>query len=88
MMNLLSPRQAQVLSLSAQGKNRQQIAKTLFLSPWTVDNLFKAARESLGDAGTNEQALARAIATEQLILDHEGHVTAPIHIKQLLLTAA
>lgn len=84
---LLAPRQAEILALAAQGLNRKDIGEKLFLSPWTVDNVFKAAREVLG-AKNNEQAIVRAIATEQLILDHEGHVTAPKHIRQLMSEAA
>lgn len=58
---LLSPREAECLSLLACGKRPQEIAVVLNTHPKTVEKQIASARRKLG-ARTREHAVARALA--------------------------
>ncbi len=58
--NALSPREEQCLSLLASGLRTKEIARTLSLSPASVELYLRNARKKLG-AATREQAIAIAM---------------------------
>lgn len=75
--SLLTPRQAEFLALTAQGFTGPQIALLSSFSPWTVKDALDEARRRL-NARTLPQAVAKAIAYEEVIIDHDGFVWAPL----------
>lgn len=76
MMEALTPRQLEVLAHYGNGSRGPEIAKALYISTRTVEKTLANARRLI-EARNNVQLLVRAIADEQLILDHEGGVRVP-----------
>lgn len=72
----LTARQLEILCLFGAGLNCTQIGGALFLSPFTVTNHLRDARERLGAQNTTH-ALLLAISRELLILDYDGSVLVP-----------
>lgn len=64
----LTPRQLQFLALTANGKNKPEIAELCFVSSVTVRDMLDDARERL-DANTAAHAVAIAISLELIVFD-------------------
>lgn len=75
-METLTPRQLEILALYGNGLRAPEVAKSCFISERTVSTTIENARKRTG-ADTTPQLLVQAIASEQLILDHEGRVRVP-----------
>ena len=67
----LTSRQAEFLSLIAQGMHRAQIAEHCFVSPTTVSTTLSFARQRL-EAKTLAHAVAIAIRHDLLVLGPDG----------------
>lgn len=63
-----SPTQMQVLAYCAQGMSRDEIGRTLYLSPWTVKQYLDRARSRL-DASNVTHAVAICMARGYLCAD-------------------
>lgn len=78
--DILTPRQKLYLAMAARGAQVPDIAAYYVIEKTSVKNALDEARRRMG-CRTLAQAVARAIALEQLILDHNGTVWAPRHQK-------
>lgn len=65
--SILSPREQECLSFLAKGSRNSSIANLLGISPATVEFHLKNIKRKLG-ASTREEALAKAIANEQIVV--------------------
>ena len=63
----LTPREREVLSLLALGATGEEIAKKLYISPETVRNHVRSARDKLG-AKTRAQAIALALLNGEIVI--------------------
>ena len=63
----LSPREREVMTHLAGGATGTEIAELLQISPETVRNHIRSAREKLG-ARTRAHAIARALQTGEIVL--------------------
>lgn len=73
-MNSLTPRQLEIIALSASGYTGAEISQEIFLSLHTVRNYIKAAKKRTG-ARNLSQMVAWCIREELLVVDENGMVT-------------
>ena len=73
---VLTPRQREFLALYARGMRLEEIAAVCVVQTQTVKDAMVDVRSRLGAKNTAE-ALALAIAQEELALDHDGVCYVP-----------
>lgn len=72
-MNSLTPRQLEIIALSASGYTGADISQEIYLSLHTVRNYIKAAKKRTG-AKNLSQMVALCIRDELLVVDDDGTV--------------
>ncbi len=72
-MNKLTPRQLEIIALSASGYTGAEISKEIYLSLHTVRNYMKAAKKRIG-AKNLPQMVAWCVRDGLLIVEEDGTV--------------
>lgn len=77
-MKSLTKKQAEYLAESAKGKTYEEISDIFYVTVDTVTRSIAEARKR-SETKTTLQCFARAVAREEIGIDHEGLVFIPNH---------